>query len=66
MMASAYFPVSKPHLTDSYVKENSNNDLWWMWKTLKLVISEVKSYQDGRFIKALNLQEKDKKELVGM
>lgn len=37
-----------------------------MLKTFKLVISEVKIYQDGRFIKALNLQEKDKKELVGM
>ena len=66
-MATAYFPVSKLHLTDNYVKENSNNDCVLNVKNLEISNFELgQNFSNGRFIQALNLQEKDIKELIEM
>ena len=40
-MATAYFPVSKLHLTDNYVKENSNNDCVLNVKNLEIINFEL-------------------------
>ena len=32
--------------------------VFWMWKTSKLVMNQVKFYQDARFMQAQNQKEK--------
>ena len=50
-MSTVYFPVSKIHLNDNYMKENSNKDCVVNVKNIE--ISDLFN-QDGRFIQAPN------------
>ena len=63
-MSTIYFPVSKIHLTDNYMKESSNNDCVVNVKNFGISDELGQNISDGRFIRTLNLQKKVQRELV--
>ena len=70
LMSSVYFPVSKYHFTNIYMKENSNTDCVVNVKSVGISNELGQVYQDCIFIQTLhkignlNLLQKDPKELV--